>query len=71
MFNVAVSFSHFPNGSLHFLAASNDGLARDFDVETLRVCNNLSFPWAVNVNVGLIFVTTHILCLLCNTLHFH
>jgi hypothetical protein len=41
---------------VHFLAASDDGAARDFDVETLTVYNNLSFPWAVNVNFGLIFV---------------
>jgi hypothetical protein len=61
MFNLAVMFlSHiFPSGSLHFLATSDDGQARDFDVETLTVCNNLSFPWAANVNLGLIFVTTH------------
>jgi hypothetical protein len=61
MFNLAVMFlSHIlPSGSLHFLATSDDGQARDFDVETLTVCNNLSFPWAANVNLGLIFVTTH------------
>jgi hypothetical protein len=62
MFNLAVFLSHISSGSLHFLATSDDGQARDFDVETLIVSNNLSFPWSANVNLGLIFVTTHFLC---------